>query len=147
MWIDVFDNWNIENYWLTSFFDFSLDVFNKRFIIKQKIKNIQIKKMNAILYDMRFWLNRLRNARLFIYCDNEVVCYDLIFEFMKDEIMMFFRQIVMFLIFHDIVISITWIDSKFNHLTNFLSRDLYDVIVNEYSQLSHFQHQNWKIHY
>ena len=139
MWIDVSKNWNIDDYWLIFSIDASHEIFNKRFNIKMKLKNIQIKKMFAIFHDIRLWLNRFHDIVLTIHCDNQTICVDFIFEFMRNEIMTFFRQIVMLLTFHDIIVSIVWINSKFNHLTNLFSRNRYALIVDEYSQLTHFQ--------
>ena len=54
---------------------------------------------------------------------------------MHDSTMSFFRNVVMLFVFHDIIVEVKWLDSKFNHLIDLFSRNEQNEIVDKYSQL------------
>ena len=66
-------------------------MFNERFNIKQRVKNIQIKKINIVLHNIRFWLHQLQNNYFIIHCDNQTICYNFIKKFIHDDVMMSLR--------------------------------------------------------
>ena len=97
IWIDVLNNWNMKNLWLTSSIDKSYDVFSVRFSTRYKeVHDIQIKKMQTMSHVITLWLNRLRSFKLVIHCDNQIVYFDLTKDVIRDFVMIFLRHIVMF---------------------------------------------------
>ena len=143
IWTNASNNWNIDDFWLRASDDESLEDFNWRYSTRYRNRhsNIQIKKMRTMLHVLRQWLSRFKSNKMIIHCDNQTVCFELVKNTMRDSAMIFFRDVIMLFALHDILIEMKWLDSKFNHLADLLSRDEHDRIADEYSQLQIFHDQ------
>ena len=137
IWTNVSNNWNIKNFWLRESQDEFLEKFNLQYSTRYRVRtfDIQIKKMRTMLETLRQWLFHFENNKIIIHCDNQIVCFEFIKNTIRDSTMTFFRNVVMLFVFHDIIVEIKWLDSKFNHLIDLLSRNEHDKIADEYSQL------------
>ena len=137
IWTNVSNNENIEDCWLREFQNEFLEKFNLRYSIRYRVRtfDIQIKKMQTMLKVLRQWLFHFKNNKIIIHYDNQIVCFEFIKNTMNDSTMTFFRDIIMLFVFHNIIVKMKWLNSKFNHLIDLLSRNEHDKIVDEYSQL------------
>ena len=137
IWTNVSNNWDINDFWFRAFDDESLENFNWRYSTRYRNRhsNIQIKEMRTMLHVLRQWLSRFKNNKIIIHCDNQTVCFELVKSTIHDFAIIFFRDVIMLFAFHDILIEMKWLNSKFNHFADLLSRDEHDRIADEYSQL------------
>ena len=137
IWTNASDNWDIEDFWLRESQNESLEDFSLRYSTRYRIRtlDIQIKKMRTMLKALRQWLSHFEDNKIIIHCDNQIVCSELIKDTMRDSTMTSLRDVVMLFALHDIIVEVKWLDSKFNHLTDLLSRGEHDKIADEYSQL------------
>ena len=137
MWIDAFENYDIEKHIFESFIDaFMLDLmFNHRFSTRLCHKHINVKEMTSISFVIKKWLNFIVEKHLVIHDDNFVVVFDFKKRSIQKTIMISLREICMLLAKHDVTIIFEWIFIKKNILVDFLSRDKWTTIINTWSQL------------
>ena len=137
IWTNASDNWSIGDFWLRESQNEPLEGFSLRYSTRYRIRtlDIQIKEMRTMLEALRQWLSHFEDNKIIIHCDNQIVCSGLIKDTMRDSTMTSLRDVVMLFALHDIIVEVKWLDSKFNHLTDLLSRGEHDKIADEYSQL------------
>ena len=133
IWTNVFDLLDMRDYILINLIDVSMKTFNHRFATRFKRLHINVKKMIAVLFAIRKWLNILKETHLHLYDDNFVVVFDLQKRSINDFVMSSLRDICMLLARHDIVVSSIWISTKNNVLVDMLSRFQFEKIVDIYS--------------
>ena len=147
IWIDVSNRWNMNDYIFKNSVDFSNEIFFIRFFTRIRFKHINVKKMIIIFIAFRKWFFILNDKHVIFYCDNYVVVENLKKRSFNDVVMISLRKICMLLIKNDIFISMQWIFTKSNVLIDMLFRNLYNKIVDLYSQLRCFQIvENFSIH-
>lgn len=110
-------------------------VFCEKTPSRQAKRNIRCKEMKAVLVALDKWLPIFAGSHLHIHNDNQAVCEGLRKLSIKGQAMEPLRRIVVLLAQHNIVITVTWIDSKSNALADMLSRLQYDKIADIYPQL------------
>ena len=137
IWTNVSNNWDIDDFWLRNRQNEFLEKFSLRYSTRYRNRmfDIQIKKMRIVLKILRQWLFHFENNKIIIHCDNQIVCFEFIKDTIHDSTMTSFRDVVMLFAFHDIIVEMKWLNSKFNHLIDLLSRNEHDKIADEYSQL------------
>ena len=139
IWTNVFDLLDMRNYILINLIDVSVKRFSHRFATRFKRLHINVKKMIAVLFAIRKWLNILKETHLYLYDDNFVVVFDLQKRSINDFVMSSLRDICMLLARRDIVVSSIWISTKNNLLVDILSRFQFDKIVDICSQLNYLR--------
>ena len=144
MWTDASGNWGMDGHWQPSPQDPPSEVFSVRYSTRTRAKSkydIQTKEMDAVLYGLRKWLDRIQHTRLVIHCDNFPVVCGLRKGSMHGPAMASLRDIAMLLAIHDIDLDdVVWLDSRSNHLADLLSRGKYDQIADEHPQLANRRH-------
>ena len=137
IWTNVSDNWDIDDFWFRNRQNESFEEFSLRYSIRYRNRmfDIQIKKMRVVLKVLRQWLFHFENNKIIIHCDNQIVCFEFIKNTIHDSTMTSLRNVVMLFAFHDIIVEMKWLNSKFNHLIDLFSQDEHDKIADEYLQL------------
>ena len=91
--------------------------------------------MQIVLHVMRIWFENFNDCEFIVHCNNQTICENLRSNIMRNSVMKNLRKIMMLLIVHDIEIHVVWIEFKKNRFVDLLSRNKYDIIVNEFEQL------------
>ena len=77
IWTNVFDLLDMKSYILINFVDVFIETFNHRFATRFKRLHINVKKMIAVLFAIRKWLNTFKKTHLYLYDNNFVIVFDL----------------------------------------------------------------------
>ncbi len=102
-------------------------------------KHINVKEMTTVLQALTAWLFIFAKCNLTIYDNNVTVVIDINKIFMRKEIMLYLRWIVLLMTVHDICIHALWISTHKNRLTDLLSQVKFNTIADEFSQLATLQ--------
>ncbi len=105
-------------------------VFSLRTPSRLANKDIHFEEMKAVLIALWRWISELAGKALYIFNDNQAVCYGLVKLSIRGPAMAPLRDIAMLLAQHDIlVVEVKWIHSYENSLADMLSRMQYDKIA------------------
>ena len=112
IWTNVLNNWNIKDICFRDFDDESFEFFNLRYTTRyrNRISNIQIKKMRKMLKILRQWLFYFENDKIIIYCDNQIVCFEFIKNTIDDFAITSLRNVIMLFVLHDIIVEMKWLN-------------------------------------
>lgn len=114
----------------------ALHAFGKRIPSRYSIKDIQVKEMMAVQLSISRWLPELIGKALYIFNDNQAVCFGLMKLSIRGDAMHPLRQIALLLASHDIVVmEVKWIHTYENSLADMLSRLQWERIADKYPQL------------
>lgn len=114
----------------------ALHAFRKRTPSRYSAKDIQFKEIMAVQLAITKWLPELIGKALYIFNDNQAVCFGLIKLSIRGDAMQPLRRIALLLASHDIVVvDVRWIHTYDNSLADMLSRLQWEKIANYYPQL------------